>query len=72
MLWFNPSLPKKLKQVQFNIRYRGHWITVKVTEDLLRVCSRKQNIAPIKIGFREEVFDLKAGDWMEFKLDDQT
>ena len=70
VLWFNPYLPPKLKQVQFNIRYRGHWISVKVTGDLLRICSRPQDIPPIKIGFIDKVFDLKAGDWMEFKLND--
>jgi alpha,alpha-trehalase len=70
VLWFNPYLPAKLKQVQFNIWYRRHRINVKLTRDLLKISSRQQDIEPIKIGFRDKVFDLRAGDWMEFKLDD--
>lgn len=62
LLWFNPYLPKKLKYVQFNIRYRRHLVSVKVTNKLLWLTSRQQNIPSITIGFKDTTYELKPGD----------
>ncbi|MGA1864548.1 MAG: trehalose-phosphatase [bacterium] len=72
VLWFNPHLPGKLKKIEFNIIYRRRLISVKVTSDLLRISCRKQDIAPIQIGFRDKVTDLKPGDTLEFRLSDHN
>ena len=72
VLWFNPHLPGKLKKIEFNIIYRRRLISVKVTSDLLRISCRKQDIAPIQIGFRDKVTDLKPGDTLEFRLSEHN
>ncbi|MDD5701261.1 MAG: trehalose-phosphatase [Dehalococcoidales bacterium] len=68
VLWFNPSLPKGLKSVRFNIKYRGHWLNVNISETLLRITSTQPALLPVKIGFKDEVFEMKPAATLEFEL----
>lgn len=68
VLWFDPCLPDELLQLRLRIRYREHLLGVEVTQDTLKVVSRKSNVAPIQIGFRGEIKALKGGETLELTL----
>ncbi len=68
VLRFNPTLPKELNRLQFDIMYRRHRLKVEIDHEKLRLSSRSQDIAPISIGFRAEVRTLAPGDQLEFDL----
>jgi trehalose/maltose hydrolase-like predicted phosphorylase len=67
-LQLNPYLPNELKEIQFDIMYRQHWVNLLITSKRLTVRTRPHPAAPITIGFREDTFELKPGDTLQFKL----
>ena len=67
-LWFNPCIPQALAQLQMCLRYRGHALDVNVTQQRLEIRARKSNAAPIRIGLREQVHELAAGESRRFDL----
>jgi alpha,alpha-trehalase len=67
-LQLNPYLPSELKKVQFDIMYRQHWVNIAITSNRLKVSTRPSAVAPITIGFRENTFELKPGDTLQFEL----
>jgi alpha,alpha-trehalase len=67
-LQLNPYLPNELKEIQFDILYRQHWINIVINSNQLIVSTRPNAVAPITIGFREDTFELKPGDTLQFKL----
>ena len=67
-LQLNPYLPNELKEIRFDIMYRQHWINFLITSKRLRLSAQPCAAAPITIGFREETFELKPGDTLQFDL----
>ena len=67
-LWLNPYLPGDLKGMRFNICYRRHWVNLEVTHQRLRVGTRRYDVKPIKVSFRDKIIELKPGDDVEFPL----
>jgi alpha,alpha-trehalase len=67
-LQLNPYLPSELKKVEFDIMYRQHWVNFNITSGRLKVSTRPRAVAPITIGFREDTFELKPGDALQFEL----
>jgi len=68
VMWLNPHLPEGLREVQFDVMYRQHWVNIQVTPDLLKVSSSPSAAAPIKVGFEDRVNTLKPGQSLEFEL----
>lgn len=68
ILWFNPYLPKGLSSIRFLIRYRGHAIIVEITEECLRLSGARQDVPPIRVGFRDRTVDFRAGDSLMFEI----
>ncbi len=68
VLFFNPLLPQKLDGLRFNMRYRGMWIDVRLTEDKLFIFPRSGGPDMVRIGVRDKVYHLKPGFRREFKL----
>ena len=68
-LWLNPYLPRDLKGMQFDLRYRQHWVNVLITGDRLKLSTRRYDTAPIRIGLRDKVFELKPGASVELELE---
>ena len=68
VLWFNPSLPKGLRRLRFDIVYRRHRIDVDIGRDALRLTSRPENAGPISIGFDGAVRPLAPGTVVEMAL----
>ena len=67
-LVLNPYLPADLKEMRFDILYRQHWINLVIIHSRLTLSTMPGTAAPIKISFRDESVELKAGDTVEFDL----
>jgi len=67
-LQLNPYLPGELKEMRFDIFYRQHWINLIITHNRLTLSTKPGTAAPIKIGFRDRVLELKAGTTMKLDL----
>lgn len=67
-LWLNPQLPAELKDFNFRIRYRSHWLCVSLNSKQLRIKCEKGWSKPAKIGFRDKVFELEQGGSLDFPL----
>ena len=68
VLWFNPVLPSEVGRLHMHIRYRRHSLEIDITGDSLRIKTLHCAAGPVKIGFRNQVFDLKMGLIQEFEL----
>jgi alpha,alpha-trehalase len=67
-LWFNPHLPRDLKNISFNIIYRRNWINVQIDSQRLKISTRHYSTAPINIGFRDRLMQLSPGDSVELQI----
>ncbi|MFC1893686.1 trehalose-phosphatase [Chloroflexota bacterium] len=67
-LQLNPYLPSDLKEMRFDILYRQHWIDLIINHNRLTLKARPGVATPIRISFRDEVIELKAGDTLELDL----
>jgi trehalose/maltose hydrolase-like predicted phosphorylase len=68
VLWFDPALPGELEALEFGIHYRGHRLQVRITPDRLRVGTISSEVAPIRVGFGDEVVDLSPGSTAEWPI----
>jgi trehalose/maltose hydrolase-like predicted phosphorylase len=68
VLRLNPQLPEELKRLDLRIRYRGHSLDLRLTPDALTVRCREPSLAPINLGFKNEVYEF-AGGTRVFKLE---
>jgi alpha,alpha-trehalase len=68
VLWFNPSLPQELRALEFEIHYRGHRLQVRITPELLRLGTIPSEVAPIQVGFGDQVVELAPGSTAEWSL----
>lgn len=68
VLWLNPSLPKGLKSLTLNIRYRQHVLGLHITPTCTRVSMELSDEQPIEIGSKTDVYPLKPGEVREFHL----
>ena len=67
-LWFNPRLPRDLKNISFNIIYRRNWVNVQIDSKRLKISTRHYSTAPINIGFRDRLMQLSPGDSVELQI----
>jgi alpha,alpha-trehalase len=68
VLWFGPALPKELQALEFEIHYRGHRLQVRITPERLRLSTIPSEVAPIRVGFGDEVVELSPGSTAEWPL----
>ncbi|MDZ4278081.1 MAG: glycosyl hydrolase family 65 protein [Dehalococcoidia bacterium] len=68
ILWFDPSLPEEAKSLSARLRYRAHWLDVNVTSRRLVVAMPKTVPGPIRLGFKEQLVELRPGEKKEFTL----
>jgi alpha,alpha-trehalase len=69
VLWFNPCLPEELEDLRMQIRYRGHSLSVQINSDNITVSAFRCTEEPIKIGVKDQVFDLREGDSQKVALE---
>ncbi|HKL08249.1 MAG TPA: glycosyl hydrolase family 65 protein [Bacteroidales bacterium] len=68
VLWLNPCLPKELNCLQMHIRYRGHWIKLKITPKKLYLQFEKGWANPINISVKGQKKELTSNDSAKFDL----
>jgi trehalose/maltose hydrolase-like predicted phosphorylase len=61
VLRFNPHLPQELERLDMRIRYRGRSLDLRLTRAALTVRGRERGAAPIKLGFKNEVYEFAGG-----------
>ena len=71
VLRINPKLPDELACLKLRIRYREASLDIKVTHHTLNVRVVHCPGAPIRIGFRDRVMELKEGEDLEMNLSEQ-
>ena len=69
VLWLNPRLPDGLDGLNLTMRYRGHWLAIRITHAELRVSFEKGWSGPARIGFRGEVYTMQQGQDVTFSLE---
>jgi alpha,alpha-trehalase len=69
VLWFNPALPEDMGSLHMHIRFRGHSLEIDINRDRLQIRTLPCGAGPVKIGFRDKVFDLKMGKIQKFELE---
>ncbi|MFG0284646.1 MAG: glycoside hydrolase family 65 protein [Phycisphaerales bacterium JB039] len=60
-LWFNPELPDDLGEVRFQLRFRGHTLSLRIDHEQFEVSSCRGGPLPIRIGVGGEVAELRQG-----------
>ena len=68
VLWFNPCLPEALNRLRMAIRYHGFRLEVEVTRERFTVSTGPCLQKPIRIGFKKQVYELKAEETKSFWL----
>jgi trehalose/maltose hydrolase-like predicted phosphorylase len=68
VLRLNPRLPEELERLDMRIRYRGHSLDLRLTRDALTVRCREPGVAPIRLGLKDELYEITGGSTRVFKL----
>ena len=72
VLWFNPKLPDELPSVRMRVRYRGHWLTVFINHQKMRILVDRSLYAAAQIGFDGEVHTIRQGEYRVFELKSES
>ncbi len=65
VLWFNPCLPDELGRLGMQIHYRGHYLSIEIIPGQLKVTACRAKEKPIKIGYKEDIYELEEGKTLE-------
>ncbi|MCR4373603.1 MAG: beta-phosphoglucomutase family hydrolase [Acidobacteria bacterium] len=68
VLRFNPELPPDMERLDMRIRYRGHSLDLRLTRDTLTVRGRDRGPEPIRLGFKDDVYEFAAGSTRVFEI----
>ncbi|MDR3614975.1 MAG: beta-phosphoglucomutase family hydrolase [Candidatus Obscuribacterales bacterium] len=68
VLAIDPELPREITRLIFNMRYRGQSLTFDIKHNLLRIAVKHSSAQAIKISYKEQIFELSAGDIKEIAL----
>ncbi|GAA4445543.1 hypothetical protein GCM10023188_48890 [Pontibacter saemangeumensis] len=68
VLWLNPVLPEEISCLEFQLRYRGHWISLKVTHEKVLISVDKGWFKEVLIGVKGKVYTFTTGDRKEFEI----
>ena len=68
VLRFNPCLPQELTRLCLQIRYRRHLMEIEISHTEVKIRTVTGSPGPVKIGFRDQVCELREGETKEFPL----
>jgi trehalose/maltose hydrolase-like predicted phosphorylase len=66
VLWFDPALPDQLTAVRMRLHFQGHWLSVNLSTDRLKVSFDRGRSPAARIGFRGEVVEMQQGETRVF------
>ena len=61
-LWLNPRLPRELSRLAFRLQYRHQTVLIEITQRTCTVTAGHASVLPINIGFKQNQYQLKAGE----------
>jgi beta-phosphoglucomutase family hydrolase len=67
-LVFAPNVPNGLRSVAFEVRYRGHHLTVRLKDGRMRIASAPGDAAPVRLNVGGAHTSLSAGQTREFRV----
>lgn len=67
VLWLQPALPEPLLRLSFSILYRGQQLTFDIHKDQFQVHAHHSSAQPVKIGYKDQVYELNSGDTKIFR-----
>ncbi len=67
-LWFDPLLPEDLSDLKMRLQYRGHWLTLLITQEELTISLDRGDRPAIKIGFCGQAFEMEQGQTRTFPI----
>jgi trehalose/maltose hydrolase-like predicted phosphorylase len=70
-LWLNPRLPEDIESMAFRVRYRGHWIYLKINHQKIVIDFDKGWSNPVTIGVQGQTYRFETNDKKEFLLKKQ-
>jgi len=68
VLWLNPRLPKTVGNLRMHVRYRDKSLTIAIADGKLTIQATGVMPELIRIGFRNESYELRHGQSKEFTL----
>jgi len=68
VLWLNFRLPNELRRLRLHIRYRQASLCLDVMQEALKLRVLHCPFGPIRVGFGDEVTELKEGEKVDVKL----
>jgi trehalose/maltose hydrolase-like predicted phosphorylase len=68
VLWLNPRLPAEIKKIELHIRYRSHWIKIKINQKKLWIDFDKGWAKPVEINVRGQKKIFETNDRAVFNL----
>jgi alpha,alpha-trehalase len=68
VLWLNPRLPEPLRRLRLFVRYRGHSLGLDIRRDRVEVSGVRCAAPGMKVGIRDRVYELAAGEVKTFPL----
>ncbi len=68
VLWLNPQLPAGLRRLGLWVRYRGHALELTISPTTLEVSAARCVMPAMRIGVRDTVHELAAGERRTFAL----
>lgn len=61
VLWFNPTLPRSLRNMKFCIHYRGNQLQVNINHALMSIQVSESRAHAIQVGFQDRVYTMHVG-----------
>ena len=68
MLWFSPALPDELRSLEMTVRYRGMWLDIRVTHDMLEIRSDAADSGVCEIGVGDSAYAYEPGQTLQVVL----
>ncbi len=66
VLWFNPRLPDEIEELRFQIRYRSHWIKIRLNQKKMWIDFDKGWAEPVKVNINGKIKIFDRNDSAEF------
>ncbi|GAA5033270.1 hypothetical protein GCM10011506_25280 [Marivirga lumbricoides] len=67
-LWIKPDLPEDIKAIAMRIKYRNHWIGIRIKDEKLLISFEEGWSDKVKIGVIDQLFDFEKGEKRKFSL----
>jgi len=68
VLWLNPRLPEGVRRLELLVRYRTHTLELAITPGMLEITAARCEMPSMRIGVRDTVHELRAGERRTFPL----